>query len=354
MAGKGEIHPARKQVSQQFPVSAGIIALQPGETYYYRVVAENGISETPHNANKGKPVDGKIEEFTTYAAPAATTGEAQNITGTAATLSGAVDPEGTETSYYFQYISEAGYQAALAKGAANPYAEGETTAPVSAGSGESARRSARSRPAACCPEKPITTVLVATNKYGVQDFGHDQTFTTGSALPPAVSTGGASGVSQNSATLSGTVTTNGLQTNYGFEIGTAPGDLWSRDRPRRDRRRHDRRSKRDAGRTAARHDVLLPRDGDERRRHRNRANPCRSRRPVSRPCSRPASPPLIAIPSIAFPTEEKSSGTTTKTLTNKEKLAKALKVCRRDRSKRKRTKCEKRARGKRDVAKKKK
>jgi len=39
-----------------------------------------------------------------------------------------------------------------------------------------------------------------------------------------VSTGGMSGISQNAATLSGTVSTNGLQTNYGFEIGTEPNN----------------------------------------------------------------------------------------------------------------------------------
>jgi hypothetical protein len=45
----------------------------------------------------------------------------------------------------------------------------------------------------------------------------------------------------------------------------------------------------------------------------------------------PASPPLIAVPNIAFPKEEAGSTgtTTTKTLTNKQKLAKALKVCKR-------------------------
>ena len=60
----------------------------------------------------------------------------------------------------------------------------------------------------------------------------------------------------------------------------------------------------------------------------------------------PASPPLVASPAIAFPKEDKGSGTTVKTLTNKEKLAKALKVCKREKSKSKRQKCEKAARKK--------
>jgi hypothetical protein len=73
----------------------------------------------------------------------------------------------------------------------------------------------------------------------------------------------------------------------------------------------------------------------------------------------PASPPLIAGrssigPSIAFPKEEKGSGTTVKTLTNKEKLAKALKQCKRDQSKSKRQACEKAAKKRYPVASKKK
>jgi hypothetical protein len=68
--------------------------------------------------------------------------------------------------------------------------------------------------------------------------------------------------------------------------------------------------------------------------------------------SPPASPPLIASPAIAFPKEEKPSGTTVKTLTSKEKLANALKQCKRDKSKSKRQKCEKAARKKYGVSKK--
>jgi hypothetical protein len=50
--------------------------------------------------------------------------------------------------------------------------------------------------------------------------------------------------------------------------------------------------------------------------------------------------PLIATPAIAFPKEEAGSGTTA--LTNKQKLAEALKACRK-KSKSKRAACEKRA-----------
>jgi hypothetical protein len=61
----------------------------------------------------------------------------------------------------------------------------------------------------------------------------------------------------------------------------------------------------------------------------------------------PASSPLIAIPNIAFPKEEKASGTTTttKALTRAQKLSKALKTCRsKDHKQARRAQCEKAAR----------
>jgi hypothetical protein len=58
---------------------------------------------------------------------------------------------------------------------------------------------------------------------------------------------------------------------------------------------------------------------------------------------RPATPPLLAIPAIAFPTEI-TSLRGTKALTRAQKLVKALKVCRKEKSKGKRAGCERLAR----------
>jgi len=61
----------------------------------------------------------------------------------------------------------------------------------------------------------------------------------------------------------------------------------------------------------------------------------------------PASPPLVAYTSPGFPAQEKgSTGTTVKALTSKEKLENALKACKRDKSKNKRSRCEKQAKSK--------
>lgn len=182
VVGKGKLPEA--EVSEQFPVSVGIVSLRPDQTYYYRVVAENVVSEETTNANEGNPVDGPIESFKTYAGPAATTGEAQNITGTSATLSGAVNPGGAPTTYEFAYISEAGYLEAQEVGAANPYAAGATT--------ESRRLSASETTQAVGPVQAIgllpSTIyhyaLIATNQFGIQSIGEDHTFTTGPSTPP--------------------------------------------------------------------------------------------------------------------------------------------------------------------------
>jgi phosphodiesterase/alkaline phosphatase D-like protein len=217
----------------ELPVSVKIAVVpQPGTTYYYRVVAENEST-----GKEGHPATGEIKSF---ALPFLTTGEAQSITRTTATLSGTVNPTGVETTYYFAYISEAAfqealkngaadpnegeaaYQAALAKGAANPYAEGETTAPLSSSSDEP-QTIAPTPATGLLPGETYHYALIARNVVGVT-IGPDRTLTTLSGTPPIVSTGGASGVSQNAATLSGTVATNSLQTNYGFEIGTEPGN----------------------------------------------------------------------------------------------------------------------------------
>jgi hypothetical protein len=64
--------------------------------------------------------------------------------------------------------------------------------------------------------------LVGSNSAGAVN-GPDGVFTTMAPSPPSVSTGGSSGVGQNTATISGTVNAQGEVTNYGFEIGTGAG-----------------------------------------------------------------------------------------------------------------------------------
>jgi len=334
------------------PFSTEISGLQPGQTYYYRVVATNAVSKYTGNANKGKPVRGKIEEVTPYAAPAIVTGQAQNITGTAATLSGEVDPEGTEAKYYFAYIDKEGYEKAI-KGdtqeQANPYAEGETTATNALPVGDQPVTVGPIPANDLLPGVTYHYALVSVNKYAIQTIGPDQRFTTHAGTPPGVSTGGASNVSQNAATLSGTVTTNGLQTNYGFEIGTAPGVYGPATGlgaigGAATEEVHVTLGELQPGTTYYYRVEATNADGTEKGQPGSFTTPG-----FPTLISPPASPPLIAYTAPAFPKEEKAA-TTTKTLTNEEKLAKALKTCKKDKSKTKKAKCEAAARKKYPVA----
>lgn len=247
--GKGTLIPGgagelpEEEVNEGLPVGTELTGLRPGHTYYYRVAAENAVSKHSANANKGAPVDGTIETVTPYAAPTATTGAAQNITSSSATLYGEVNPEGAAATYRFAYISKAGFQAALEHGAANPsepnyqqaleegaaspYAEGETTASTSLAAGEATQAVGPVLASELLPGETYHYALVVTNQFGSQTIGADGTFTAASAVPPVAITGLASAVGQSTATLTGTVTTNGLQTSYSFEIATAPGASYS-------------------------------------------------------------------------------------------------------------------------------
>jgi hypothetical protein len=166
-------------------------ALTPGTIYFYRVVAENETSK-----NEGKPVGGPVESFETLGPAVVTTGEAQNLTQTTATLSGTVNPVGAATTYHFAYIEQAGYEAAVVEKAANPYAEGSTTS-ESGGVGSDYTVHAVG-PTFVSELRPGVTYhygVVATNSLGTTIDRTGATFTASPPTPPAAVTGEAVNVS---------------------------------------------------------------------------------------------------------------------------------------------------------------
>ena len=76
------------------PVDVGG-GLEPGRTYYYRVLVTNEIGTT----------DGPVQSFVTEDAPAVVTGAATTITRTTAAVGGTVDAYGLDTHYYVQYAT---------------------------------------------------------------------------------------------------------------------------------------------------------------------------------------------------------------------------------------------------------
>jgi hypothetical protein len=138
------------------------------------------------------------------------------ITRTTAQLAGTVNPENNSTSYHFQYVAADEYEPA----ATEPYENAASTplGAVAAGSLDEAVG-----PYALTGLLAGTTYhyrLAACNEAGCS-YGQDETFTTAPATPPGVTTGPAIEVTQTTATLTGIVEAQALQTSYEFEFGSS-------------------------------------------------------------------------------------------------------------------------------------
>jgi hypothetical protein len=137
--------------------------------------------------------------------PSVTTTSASNVSSTAATLNGSVNPNGSSTTYSFEYGTSTAYGSTVPS---PPVAAGNgtTDTPVSAVAG------------ALVPGTTYHYRLVAQSPGGTET-GNDQTFTTPS--PPVATTGAATGVGVENATLNATVDPRGSATTYVFEYGTS-------------------------------------------------------------------------------------------------------------------------------------
>jgi len=185
--------------------------LLPGPTYYFRVVASNSSGTT----------EGPLESFRARARPAVGAPSASNTTRTTAALSLPITPQGLPTTYHVAYITQAGYEAAVAEHASNPYANGRTTyESLSVGSGYTPL-SIGTTLEELNPGTTYHYTVIASNKIG-STTGPDATFTTLPGTSPTANTGTATGVNEVSATLGGSIDTRGLQTVEQFEFGTTP------------------------------------------------------------------------------------------------------------------------------------
>jgi hypothetical protein len=179
------------------PVSANISGLTLNHTFHCRLVVTDS-----HGA-----VNGSDQAFTILVRPTVedVSPSVSAVARASARLTGTVDPEQVDAAYHFEYGTTESYGNRTAIGHTGVNANDVT---VIQQVGE------------LLPGTTYHYRLVANNIAGIQ-IGADHTFTTGAATPPLVVTGGSSGVAQNSATITGSVNTNGLPTVYGFEIGTS-------------------------------------------------------------------------------------------------------------------------------------
>ncbi|MFA6994522.1 MAG: fibronectin type III domain-containing protein [Candidatus Paceibacterota bacterium] len=181
-------------------VTLPVSSLQQNTTYYFRIDGQNQYGTS----------QGSILSFTTGgqqgSAPIVITNSATNVQQNSATVNGSVNPNGANTTYWFEYGTS--------------YSLGNTTTQQNAGAGTSAQSVSAS----------LTGLLANTTYYfridGQNQYGTSQgsilSFTTGGqqGSAPIVVTNSATNVQQTSATLNGSVNPNGSATTYWFEIGT--------------------------------------------------------------------------------------------------------------------------------------
>lgn len=136
--------------------------------------------------------------------PSVTTGPRSSVTDTSAVLNGTINPNGSGTTYYFEWGLTTSY------GVVSPErSAGRGTKPVAV----------HATAADLIPGTTYHYRLIAINGSG-SATGADHTFTTAGNPPPVVATGPASQVGKNSATLTAVVGPNKQSTTWYFQYGT--------------------------------------------------------------------------------------------------------------------------------------
>jgi hypothetical protein len=178
------------------PASSPATGLEPGKTYHFRVVAENGV---------GTPVDGADATFTTAPATAPT---ASAVSAVSATLNATVIPTAAGSSYRFEYGTDTTYGTSTPE---HNLAAGPEAVPVSSGT------------FALLPGTTYHFRLLATTN-GQTVSSDDTTFTTIAAA--AVTTSAVTEVTTTTATLNATIDTHGVAGTSTFSI-TSPSSAYA-------------------------------------------------------------------------------------------------------------------------------
>lgn len=181
-----------------------ITGLKANTQYYFRLSSSNRIST----------VNGTTYSFKTNTNPAPQgsipsprTNDATDITRTSADLHGQVNPNGFDTSYWFEYgeTRDLGNVTGIRSAS-----DGKAFVPASV---------------SITNLKPVTKYyfrINVQNQFGTAN-GSILSFTTAgpaAIVLPTVRTDGATSVSTSTATLNGSITPNGAGTKYWFQYGT--------------------------------------------------------------------------------------------------------------------------------------
>jgi hypothetical protein len=314
-------------------VSEAISGLIPLTTYHYRIVAKRVIEGTP------RETAGRDETFTTLGVPPGVQSEsASAVTPFSATLEATLNPGNSATSYYFMYgTSPTSEQAFMPAAVASGYG------------------SVQVNPRVLQALQPGTTYyfhVVAENAFGKVEGvegpqgPEEKTFTTLPAFAPEVSLGPVSGVGSTSASVATTVNANGLATEYEIQLGLSgsytPVAVQSAGEEAAPQTESYGLSGLAPG-TSYQLRIVAWNEAGEVMSSVQTFTTAASATPAF---VQPATPILLATPTLTETKEPALVKPTTKTLTRAQKLAKALKACKRDKAKSKRKACETAARKK--------
>jgi DNA-binding beta-propeller fold protein YncE len=303
------------------PVSAVATGLTPNARYEYEVVASNA----------GGTVSSAPMAFVTVPlSPAAKTLGVGEVGEESAVVHGAIDPEGSDTTYRFEYGPTASYGSV-------------SRAPEADAGSSSTYGDVSTEIAGLAPGTTYHWRLVATNnKSGTPQatYSEDGAFTTGvsDAYPgaPTALTGGAADVSETGATLTGTTTVRAAAATYWFEYG--PTVYYGAAAPLAGH------AVEGATNSASLSEAVAGLHPGSRYYYRLVVNSLGGTAYGEGKTFTTA--PAVLAPSIARAPRTKPTTTTTepKPLTKAQSLKAALKLCHKDKSKRRRATCEQQAR----------
>ena len=186
--------------------SANLSGLAASTGYHWRTVAVNAVGT----------VYAPDQTFTTAtpAAPSVDSQAAASVTSDSATVSAQINPELADTTYYFEYVDNAGYKPS----AVDPYSAGSRV-PLPPGTDIGSSYGDEAAPANLSGLAASTGYhwrTVAVNAVGTV-YGGDETFTTATPLAPGVDSQSSASITSDAATLDAQIDPNFAETAYYFE-----------------------------------------------------------------------------------------------------------------------------------------
>ena len=218
---------ANKQLTEgveELPVtvSALVKGLRPNQAIYDRLAGEDLNVKLP------ELLTGPTSSFTTPIVPAKLIGEpsVQFVTSSSAVLFGELNPEHSNTEYFFEYGSSAALE-----GCPNGITGSEVTHCEEEGVSRTTVLKSTvyetigpiAEVAGLQPATPYAFRLAAGGEGGPVPVGATVGFTTAPAVKVEAVTGAATAVAATSAVVSGTVNPDGQPATYAFELGVYNG-----------------------------------------------------------------------------------------------------------------------------------